>query len=592
MDTFYADILKNKQTNSYNNQLNIPDQLLEIYKIPSKLRSQKNIEYLYQYCRNHVAFEKIKKKYEKGDLMYKEILSRVEFHIYPAGKIIYFPKDAITNMFFIFEGKVNVYKNSSIYRASAKSSTRIEKILNKKLLNIKTNYKENKIEPKKLIFDDDDEKNNNNNNKFFKRRTNRAKTSKKLIFHLDKLTKKLNNNLDYVLEKGESYGEDSLKKEEREVLVEANTNCIIGFLSLFDYSLVFEKTELLEKQDTINFMKKIYIFKDTYSLSILNDFFEKGKIIKLSMGQFLFKKGDLAKNLYIIKSGRFRLFFNSKITISTDYDLSDFDLKNNFNTIQTKNFKYELKKFYIDKNDYNMLSIGEGDLIGDVEYYLNKENNIFYAQCETKTAQVIEISYDLFNQRVTGIIKGKLKNNAKNKVEFYEKRYKIIKSVNKKKIDKNNKFKEIIIDKLDKQNEQYFPKMVKNKSKKNIHIKNLRKILYSLPKIKTLNEDSKNNHKPLNHMIQTSQVFNSTKFSTSNIKCETIPNLSITKNKKSFLDNEKLVNLDNRNKRSILTETNRKNFCNCFGINKRFYMKNNARILKKKLSTILMSQKN
>ena len=47
MDNFYSDILKNKQINSYNNQLNIPDQLLEIYKIPSKLRSQKNIEYLY-----------------------------------------------------------------------------------------------------------------------------------------------------------------------------------------------------------------------------------------------------------------------------------------------------------------------------------------------------------------------------------------------------------------------------------------------------------------------------------------------------------------------------------------------------------------
>ena len=607
MDDLFPELLSERKINPNSNRLNISNKLLEIYKKPIKFRSSKNIEFLYQECKNNVAFTEIRKQYKKGDLMCKEILARIEFYIYPAGRIIYSPGDPITNMLFLFEGKINVYKKNYIFRSNTKSLSIKVNNLNQKLNNSSKNVdpRNNLCKTREQIIknNDDNERKNNNNivtyssekqiiKPGFKRRVDRSKTSKKIVFQLDNMKKDVNNNLDFIIEKGESYGESTIKNDLRKALVEANTKCVVGFLSTTDYSLVFENIDLLEKHDIINFMKKIYIFKDSYTQMILNDIFENSKIKKLNIGQFLFKKGDPAKNLYIIREGSFKLFFDSKITVSTDYDLSVFDIKPNFDPVKTNNFKYELKKFYIDKNDYNMISIGEGDLIGDVEYYLNKKKYIFYARCETETAKVVEIDYSLFNQSVIYPIKEKLKKNAENKVDFYKKRYKIIKSVNKKKIDKRNKYKELIIDKLNKQNEEVFTKMEKDKTKKSINYKNLKKIFFSRPKVKILNEDLKNDMKSSKYIIQLSQIFNSTKYSINNTKSTTIPNLSFWKNKKLFLDNEKLKNEDYRNKRSVLTERNKNNFCNCFEINKKFYIKNNTSILKNELNNIFMYQNN
>jgi hypothetical protein len=54
---------------------------------------------------------------------------------------------------------------------------------------------------------------------------------------------------------------------------------------------------------------------------------------------------------------------------------------------------------------------------------------------------------------------------------------------------------------------------------------------------------------------------------------------------------EKYKNKDkdkDKGKRSVVYENNKKNYSNCFEINKNFFLKNNTSILDKKLNTIFM----
>ena len=50
---------------------------------------------------------------------------------------------------------------------------------------------------------------------------------------------------------------------------------------------------------------------------------------------------------------------------------------------------------------------------------------------------------------------------------------------------------------------------------------------------------------------------------------------------------EKYKNKD-KGKRSVVYENNKKNYSNCFEINKNFFLKNNTSILDKQLNTIFM----
>jgi CRP-like cAMP-binding protein len=238
---------RNKSNNI--GRFNFSEDLWEMYRRPPDSRTQNNINYLYQECKKLKCFKNILSNNEKGQLMIREILKRVEFSIINQGKQIYSINEPIINMFFVFEGEINIYK--------------------KKTDNDKKNMKKNNI---------------NTNEKF-------------------------NKEIEYVLSKGDEYGKEDIKKEKREVEVESKTRCILGFLSIQDWILIFEKTKILEKNDINNFISKINMFKEINEV-LLNNLCDLIKIKKVSKGEFLVKKNEQYNNIYIIRYGSFQLFFN------------------------------------------------------------------------------------------------------------------------------------------------------------------------------------------------------------------------------------------------------------------------------------------
>ena len=196
-----------KNKNNINEKLDIPEELLEIYRRPPESRTQNNINYLYQECKKLNCFKNLILYNDKSQLMIREIISRVEFSIISKGKIIYSINEPIINMLYVFEGEIIVYKKQKMEKNS----------------------------PLKRITQE-----------------------------------KYSKEMDYILYKGDEYGKEDIKKEKREVQLETKTKCVVGFLSIQDWILIFEKTNLLEKNDIKDFLTKINIFKDI-NIIILNN---------------------------------------------------------------------------------------------------------------------------------------------------------------------------------------------------------------------------------------------------------------------------------------------------------------------------------
>ena len=389
-----------KKLRSTNNieKIDVPEELMEIYRRPPESRTANNINYLYQECKKLKCFQEILSNNERGQLMVRELISRVEFSLFHKGRNIYSVNDPIINMFFIFEGEVIIYKKNPI------NSSRIKKI-------------------------------------------NKEQTTKEI---------------DYILSKGDEYGKDDIKKEKREVQVESNTKCIIGFLTIQDWTLIFEKTNTLEKNDLINFISKINMFKDMNTL-ILNNLYDLVKMKKVAKFDYLVKKGDPFKYIYIIRYGSFKIFFNSKIKIITEFDLSN--LSNPKKRTQSADIKYKFEKNCFDKLQYQIIYLFNGEFIGDIEYYLGKEKYSLFAKCTSDDTQVIEISVENFESICSKRMKAIFLNEIKIKLDYYEKRCKEIKKVHKKKnFGLKNRYKLMIIKNLEEQNKNEFEKM-ENKTK-------------------------------------------------------------------------------------------------------------------------------
>ena len=406
-------MIKYKQKNA-KDKFEIPEELMEIYRRPPESRTQNNINYLYQECKKLKFFQNLISKNEKAQLMIREIVARVEFSIFNKGKIIYAINEPIINMLFIFEGEINIYK-------------------------------------RKIT------------EKFYKGSFSLSSKS----FKISKITKSLNQEqndliIDYVLYKGDEYGKEEIKKEKREVQVEARTKCVIGFLSIQDWNLIFEKTNILEKNDLREFLNKTNIFKDI-NILILNNLCDIVKVKKVLKGEFLVRKGEPFNNIYLIRYGSFNIFFNTKIKITTEYDLNI--LSNEKKRSQNASLKYKFEKNCFDKLKYQIITLFRGEFIGDIEYYLGKEEYALFAKCSSNDTEVIEINLQNFESLCTKRMKIIFLNDTKNKIDYFQKRCKEIKKVHKNKnFGLKNRYKLMIINNIEEDNKDIFEKM-ENKTK-------------------------------------------------------------------------------------------------------------------------------
>ena len=392
--------------NNESEKLDVPEELMEIYRRPPESRTQNNINYLYQECKKLKFFKNLILTKNQAQLMIREIISRVEFSVFNKGKIIYSINEPIINMLFVFEGEINVY----------------EKQINKKQIK-----RELINSPRKMPISQEQN----------------------------------NQKVAYILSKGDKYGDEDIKKEKRETQVDTKTKCIIGFLSIQDYIFIFEKTNLLEKNDIKQFLMKINIFKDY--IMVLKILCELIKIKKISKGEYLVKKGEPYNNIYLIRHGSFHIFFNTKIKIITEYDLESFS--NSKKRSVSSNIKYKFEKNCFDRIQYQIITLFSGEFIGDIEYYLGKDKYSLFARCTSDDTEVFEINANSFETICNRKMKNLFFKEIKKKIDYYEKRCKEIRKVHKNKhFGLKNKYKLMIIKNIEEENKDVFEKF-ENKSK-------------------------------------------------------------------------------------------------------------------------------
>ena len=567
-------------------KLKIDQQMMKIYEKPYKLRTPQEKDLCYQTLKNLSFFSKLLIENEYGELMFRTIIKRMSIKILEPGIPIFKIREPISSMIFVLEGRIIVYK-----------------ALIQSPLNI--NNDEHKI---------------NYNDQYI---------------HLN--SNSIEKIFDRYIEKGEQYGLEDIKKLKREALVETKTFCVIGELSVSDYILIFEKTKFLEKNDILTFIGKMKMFKSIFNSEALRNIYHiiKKKICK--KGEILCNKGEPFTNLYLIKSGSFQISYKTNVKIFNEFDLTSFDDKNKINRFPSCISKYEINNSYNDINEYKIINYGRREIIGVIEYAYSSNKYYFEVKCEVDNSLLLEIPINKLEKIALPKLKKCLIESGREQKNYYNKRINEIREVNKKREDKKNKYKVLIIQKINKNKGKIIEEIEKkellpdlsNSKKMNI-IKTKKNLIFTednMKKVPNINfncsvtqtnyssipsEINYNNNSNIKN--QSLKSFYSIKKHNHNLSANTKHSSSRSINYKSPKLNNKMQNyfndilfineeINNRIiqvkkekekkkidiKKSLLYESNKHNFSNCFETSKDFFLKNNTSILDKKINKIFMN---
>ena len=145
-----------------------------------------------------------------------------------------------------------------------------------------------------------------------------------------------------ILSKGDEFGFDEINEKRRKYSVKAKTSCIIGFLSKEDWQYIFEKTEVMKKNDMIKFLEGLQIFRNRNNDKIINNIYNSINEKFVNIGDTLVKRGEELKKFYIIRKGYFQVEIKMKEIIRNAFN--DIDSFGNYNDKEkTENIKYEAK---------------------------------------------------------------------------------------------------------------------------------------------------------------------------------------------------------------------------------------------------------
>ena len=533
--------------------------LKRIYKLLK--RSKKDNQILYNELHNLPCFQKILKNNENGELMYSNIIKRMEIKIIKGGEPLYRHRENITNMSFILEGRIVVYKKPKEY-----------------------NIKKSKTQKNKFRFID------------------------KIVNALENsLSSHVNKNPDYFVNKGESYGFYDMKKQKREVLTEAASNfCVVGELSLNDYMVIFEKTEFLVKQDILDFLNGVKIFENV-DFDFFDSIYNKISRRKYKKNEFVCKKNEQCDNLIIIKKGDFKLYFHSKIKFFNVYDLSSFNKGEIITSGNTKkNLNYQINNAYDENIEYHLINIGKGEVFGDIEFTYKIPDYFFNLQCDMDNSETLEIPFNDLYFFSSEELKQQIRFVTNEKIKLYINRIEEIKNVNLKMQNKQNQFKNLILLKIKKSKAKILDREKKSSlsqsnnkklriqyTRKNISIspdKNNKKSEYSNP---STNVSTKNIKKISQYpqFIEFHKISNNERSYNKRIS-KIMPKIQRINSCKNIMEHGLFKNKLVKNKkflRSVIFEKNKINFPNCFEINKHFVLNNNTSILSKSLKNIFMN---
>ena len=401
--------------------------------------------------------------------------------------------------------------------------------------------------------------------------------------------------LDYTEKFGKMIGEDALLQElsYRKYACEASTNCILAFLNQKNYHIFFDKINNTNRGNIISFLYKVNYFNNK------NDFIHKlCKGIRLKTykkGTFIYQKNMPFLNMYILKNGivainvmkicKYISDMNPDLIIHSPKDKTKNNSSNNKNNINnretinhfTKERTFEINGEYYEKRIYTLINYGRGEILGNLEYYLNLKKYIFSAKCITDV-EFYEIDVKIFTNIQKPYNMEFFDEKTRHQIKYFSRRIKEINMIHQKNDeDQNrsrNKFMRIFYQRHPLSTLKINEKYINNgKISSPINLKYKKKIFkrtkispfsfYELASVLGNYKNQNNKNLFITNLNDISNIFNG-----SNIKNNSLTKFHQKDNYKNELINFNNINKLKMNEKSI-SHSNNSNFENILEKNKK-----------------------
>lgn len=345
-------------------------------------------------------------------IIFNKILNNLTFLEYLPNQIIFKKGDKINCIYIIFTGEINVFDPGLIES--------INKLKNLKKIDYNIN-KNNVIRTEKRsnIYDN--------------------------IYNIYDINLIPNSNLlpGYALGESVNYFQTNVSNK----IVQACKKSILGYIKYQKYKKIMNELKSLESNHLMSFIKGLNLFGN------MNNFIEKLKqnltYKKYLKGSYIFKQGDDYKTFYIIKNGNVNISMNVNKTIKSSIE-QDLLIGNNNKRNFTHERKHELNGYYVEKINYNLVNFGNGEIVGDIEYYKHYTKYLYSVKC-LNTVDLFEINLKMFKKLIIecGDNLSRYHEKIKQKINFFEKRIKEINNAIKRKnetIFQKDRFTKIFLD--------------------------------------------------------------------------------------------------------------------------------------------------
>ena len=237
--------------------------------------------------------------------------------------------------------------------------------------------------------------------------------------------------------------------------IQAKTQCIIGELPLMEYTLIFEKTQLLEKASLSTFIDKLKIFNDlAKSKGYINKFLNIVVKRRYDKNNIVVHKGEDIKSFFIIRQGVFQVILPASKTYLNTIDLNCFrSEEEEKNERFTSERVHEFKDSYRENVKYKLLNLTEGEMFGVIETHLGKRTYMFDLVCKEDESEILEVDLQYFNGEVKKYLSKAFEEQIKHQICFLDKRITQIRSTERRKGNKN-KYIITILNKIEEHNSQ------------------------------------------------------------------------------------------------------------------------------------------
>lgn len=378
----------------------ITEKLRLIMKKPKEKRITIDNDFLCLHLMQLSYFASILESSQYGLIMYKTLISCLDFKSYEPNEPMFKYKEQYCSMFIVIDGSISVYKP-----------------------------------PKELI----------DNSILIHHKTNKSNFLNQIKKYVAVSVLK---EIDRVIGQGEAYGAKDIKKlKKHPCLVEAKSKCIIGLLALTDYSLIFEKTQFLERV-TINRLLCSIPFFANLNLNMLNNLVLALKKETFKKGEYVIMQNTTINTIYFVRKGLFQVSLKNTKRFFNDFDMSYFD-KLEYNPERFSTYrKFELKDSYNQIIKYKLINYGPGELIGDCEFKIKSEKSLFTIQCDIDNSELLSIDKTQFSQYLIPAFIPIFNDKINEKLAYLKQRLNTIKLCQRKLFLHNNKYIGAILRKL------------------------------------------------------------------------------------------------------------------------------------------------